>query len=133
MKQKEFLETPLGEKVEHQIRYALGQRLKGSDLKHTNHLRFNMSGERDSIDGFYNNLNLLNLFNFPVTLIPSYSHWDINYYKNYKFGIVFHKGVGSLIDNNEDCILDFNGLGTVDIIIELVLFFNNFDNFIKCK
>lgn len=130
MKRKEFLCTPLGEKIEHQIRYALGQRLKGSELKHTNHLRFNMSGERDSIDGFYHNISVLNLFNFPIAMKPSYLDWGIYYANNFEYYLVFHKGAGTMY-KKEDAVICFSGLGTVEIIIELCLYFNKYDNFIR--
>lgn len=130
---QEIRKTVLGQEVEHKIRYALGQRLTTFDgLENTRpeHLRFDMSGDRDSNESYYHNLSIFKLFNFPLYLDLSYNTENLPINRIYKHSFIFHKGTPTLCENGAG-IHDFAGDGTVDILILLTYFFGDFDNFIK--
>ena len=114
--------------IEHNVRYILGQRLCGSHKTRAEHLRFNMSGQRDSENGLKGNIYLMNLFkDIPVPVRGTYSHKVVSPFDE-KYILTFHKGCGILYmdgpGGGENGVLEFGGSGTVDIIIELIIYFN---------
>lgn len=114
--------------LEHNVRYILGQRLCGAVSNHANHLRFDMGGQRDGEGGLKNNIHILSLFkDIPVTVRGTYSFKIISPFDEDHI-LTFHKGTGILYTDSrnggENCILEFGGFGTVDIIIRLIIYFN---------
>lgn len=139
---QEIRKTELGQETEHKIRYALGQRLTTFDSVEQGrpiHKRFDMSGDRDTTKGYYWNLEIFNLFNFPLYLDLSYNTEGLNIARNHDYCFAFHKGTGSLFGNVKHKlgirqeIYQFGGDGTVDILLWLTYFFGDFDNFVKAK
>jgi hypothetical protein len=129
----EIKKTELGERIEHEIRYALGQRLTTLNLgKEANHLRFEMGGDRDSDTDYYMNLSVFSYFNFPLYLDLIYNKNKIPIKKNHVHSFVFNKGNGDLLKHGE-IVHSFGGYGTIDILIWLVYYFGDFDNFVKVK
>lgn len=123
-----FLIMDIQATIEHNVRYILGQRLCGPGQEHTNHERFNMGGQRDGENGLQNNIDIMCLFkDIPVTVRGTYGYKKISPFDK-KHILTFHKGTGILYedlgDGDEKCILEFGGHGTVDIIIQLIEFFN---------
>lgn len=119
--------------IEHKVRYILGQRLT-STTEHADHLRFNMGGQRDGENGLKNNIYILSLFkDIPVTVRGTYLHKAVSPF-DFKYILTFHKGCGSLYidtpNGGESGVFDFSGMGTVDIIIQMIIFFNLQKNYI---
>lgn len=113
--------------IEHNVRYILGQRLTGP-MQHADHLRFNMGGQRDGENGLQNNISLMTLFkNIPVTVRGTYNYKIVSPFDE-KYILTFHKGGGILYtdgkNGEENGILSFGGDGTIDIVIQLIMFFN---------
>jgi hypothetical protein len=128
---KEIKKTILGEEIEHKIRYALGQRLTTFTAgKKPEHLRFEMAGDRDDDTGYYMNLSVFGYFNFPLYLDLSYNNKNIVIQKSFDHSFVFHKGTGTLYKKGKE-VASFGGYGTIDILILLVYYFGDFDNFVK--
>jgi hypothetical protein len=78
------------------------------------------------------NLSVFSYFNFPLylDLVYNKNNMPINKNQNHKF--LFEKGVGSLYKYNDE-IINFAGYGTIDILICLVYYFGDFNNFVKVK
>ena len=91
-----------------------------------------MAGDRDDDTGYYMNLSVFSYFNFPLHLDLSYNKGKYPNFKNYNHSFVFHKGTGTLLKNGNEVYI-FGGFGTIDILIILVYYFGNFDNFVKVK
>lgn len=88
-----------------------------------NHLRLNMTGQRDSDGGIYQNQAIFKMFNLPITI--KWSNYEYDYDSN-DFGnlFIFHKGTPTLFQRMEYGgvveIATYNGYGTVDILVDLI-------------
>ena len=87
------------------------------------HLRLEMCGQRDGDGGIEENREIFALFNLPITLRSSY---DYEGYNPSEFGniFIFHKGSPILFQRKESGelveIQQYNGYGTVEILVELI-------------
>ena len=121
--------------VEQYVRKTLGQDLTKVllDGERSEHLRFNMSGNRDSDIGEIHNEQIWNLFTeefqYNLTIKRSYGDPD-PLHADTKYVFIFHKGNGELyyvgINNliDEEPIETYGGYGTVEILTDLILRFS---------
>jgi len=139
--ESEYEDPEFVERTKRFIRTKLGQKLFPGDegFIEPEHLRFDMSGNRDDDEGEIHNDKIWEIFkpyfftdsSFDFCVRRSYRD-DRPVDKDYCF--IFHKGSGGLYeldpfeseitDRDESLIYDFSGYGTVDIIYTLFEFFN---------
>lgn len=132
--------TPYKDYLEYIVRKKLGQPLnsfvdyvnfknsrKDNPDVETEHLRFQMCGQRDSDGGIDENRQIFKLFNLPITLRASndYEDYNPNEYGNI---FIFHKGTPILFQRSLNGELmeieQYGGYGTVEILVLLITKFS---------
>ena len=119
--------------VEHNVRLKLGQKLTSQTDRQADHLRFDMTGQRDGGDAG-GNIYILSLFkDIPLTVTGTYAAEEYSPF-DYKFYLSFDKGEGTLYQKRDGVkypVKSFAGWGTVTILVHLIFYFNLQNNYIQ--
>ena len=127
---KEYLEfivrQKLGQKFDDYNDYKafkISQEKDGYKASKSEHLRFEMRGQRDDDGGINENIDIFNLFNLPITLKWANNEDDAQE-GDYKNLFTFHKGTPVLFERKSKSevveVAEYGGWGTVEILIELI-------------
>ena len=112
--------------IRNNIRYVLDQNFEETIKGVSVHKRLCFIGNRDSDKSYEDNMNVLSLFpDLPIIIMHDYK--ESYNRKRSQYYLYFHKGGSAFIYKNihgeDECIQDFGGLGTIDILEYLIIYF----------
>lgn len=126
------------ELIELYVRIKLGQKLSQFNYERHNqeHLRFDMTGNRDGDDGHNENKKIWNLFSDVLDTLDIKKSYNERTISSYPYVFVFHKGGGYLYKTKfdgsyDEPIEEYYTYGTVDIITDLICRIGNFHKVIE--